>query len=97
MRGGIWEEGEDEDDGDVVEVRRDGGLGHGDGADQLVPKQIEALRDVTVVAVAAGSGFSLATDADGGTHTFGYCPGGLGVGVEDERVLPTCVAFEDGA
>ena len=73
----------------------DGGLGHGDHVQQLVPKEVEALRGVPVVAVAAASTVSLVTDANGVTHAFGYgAAGALGVGDRQDRVLPTPVAFE---
>jgi len=41
-----------------------GRLGHGDGAEQPLPKKVEAFADQRVVAVSAGSWHSLATTAD---------------------------------
>ena len=61
--------------------------------------QATRVADTDVVAISQTllRHFSLVIDTDGGTHAFGNCEGALGVGDEDERVLPTRVAFEDGA
>ena len=49
-----------------------GMLGHGDTQNQHVPKLIEALQAVKVVAVSAGIGHSLAVDAMGKAWGWGF-------------------------
>ena len=48
-----------------------GRLGHGDMADRLAPRRIEALRGVRIAAVSAGSAHSLALTDAGEVYSFG--------------------------
>ena len=74
------------------EVVVNGGLGHGDDVDQLVPRRIEALDGVEAVHVAAGYQCSFVVDAGGTVHAFGKNGrGDLGLGDCDDRVLPTAM------
>ena len=70
---------------------RDNGLGHGDGAHQLLPRRVEALAGIEAVHVSAGSHFSVVVDAAGTAHAFGANWGKLGLGDADDRALPTAI------
>jgi alpha-tubulin suppressor-like RCC1 family protein len=68
-------------DGDVFTwgCGEDGELGHGDEEDQLVPKRVEGLTNVTDIA--AGRSHSLAVEEGGAVYTWGYNrEGQLGLG-----------------
>ena len=73
----------------------DGQLGHGDHGDgerQLVPKVIEALRGVRVVAIAAGTYHSMVLTDGGDVLTFGYgLRGQLGHGDEGSKPIPRVI------
>ena len=53
-------------------------LGHGDEADQLAPKRVEALQDEWAVAVFSGSYHTIVVTRDGGVFSWGGV-GGLGL------------------
>ena len=55
-----------------------GRLGHGDEADQLAPKRVEAFRDEWVVAVTCGNGHAVVAVRDGSVFGWG-CVDGLGL------------------
>ena len=61
------------DEGEVLSFGggEDGQLGHGDRKDQLVPKVIEALRGMRVVAMALGSKHSMVLIDEGIVLSFG--------------------------
>ena len=93
--GSVWTWGIGQISGAGNEVL-DGGLGHGDGKSQLVPMQVETLRGVTIVAVAAAGGYSLALATDGGVHAFGRGDtGALGVGDTDDRPFPVRIELRE--
>ena len=82
------------DRGDVFSFGygREGQLGHGDRADQLEPKRIEALRGFRVVAIAAGERHSMVLTDKGAVLAFGYGrEGQLGHGCVCDRCLPIAV------
>ena len=66
-----------------------GRLGHGDEEEQHTPKLIEALQEVKVVGVAAGSVHSLASTEAGAVFGWGYgedeC---LGLGLTADQLTP---------
>ena len=67
-------------------------LGHGDMDDQRVPKVIEALRDVRVVAIAAGGVHSMALTDEGAVLSFGHGKHGqLGHGDEEDLLVPKVI------
>ena len=71
-----------------------GQLGHGDRAwaPQLVPKMIEALRGMCVVAIAAGDSHSMVLTDEGAVLSFGLGEDGqLGHGDEKDRLKPTTI------
>ena len=67
-----------------------GSLGHGDTQLQLLPKKVEALAGLRVIAVSAGTSHSLATTADGAVFTWGQGGDGcLGHGEDlSDQLLP---------
>jgi len=68
----------------------DGCLGLGDNSSRLTPAKIEALREVRVVAVAAGFGHSLALSDLGNVFSWGNGDSGrLGQGDMECRLTPT--------
>ena len=68
---------------------RDGRLGHGDEHNQLLPRKIEALAGLRIVAVAPGYFHSLALTADGALWSWGDGGGGqLGHGDRQRQPLP---------
>ena len=78
-------------------VGRFGALGHGDDADQLVPKEVAALRGTPVAAVSAGYTHSLAVTADGAVFSWGVGSfGALGHGDHQDQLVPKEVAAPRG-
>ena len=70
----------------------DGKLGHGDRANQLVPKVIEALRGVCVVAIAAGLHHSMVLTDEGEVLSFGSgWHGRLGHGDWEDQLVPKAI------
>ena len=83
------------DEGSVLSFGdgREGQLGHGDGANQRVPKVIEALRGVRVAAIAAGSDHSMVLTDEGEVLSFGWGRDGrLGHGDEERQLVPKVIA-----
>ncbi len=69
-----------------------GHLGHGDKFDQLEPKVIEALRDVRVVAIAAGDSHSMVLTDEGKVLSFGKgLIGELGHGDQEDQLVPKVI------
>ena len=82
------------DEGEVLSfgLGRVGRLGHGDGEDQLVPKVIEALRGVRVVAIAAGGVHNMVLTDEGEVLSFGLGEDGqLGHGDRASLVEPKVI------
>ncbi|TMW55803.1 hypothetical protein Poli38472_008451 [Pythium oligandrum] len=70
-----------------------GQLGSGDTRAQIEPEQVEALRDVTIVSVAAKGSHVLALSADGRLYTWGRGDEGqLGHGDRVSHALPRVVS-----
>ena len=66
-----------------------GQLGQGDEQDQHTPKQVEALREVRVVALAAGYAHGMAVTSAGALYTWGMGDGGkLGHGDDHDQHTP---------
>ena len=82
------------DAGEVLSfgLRGDGQLGHGDRADQRVPKVIEALRGMRVVAIAAGYDLSMVLTDEGKVLSFGWGGHGpLGHGDVAHQLVPKVI------
>ncbi len=82
------------EDGDVYSwgFGNFGRLGHGDDEEQLIPKKIDALDDVTVVKIENGNGASYAIDDLGRLYSWGQNTNGqLGLGDEVNRNVPSLV------
>ena len=70
-----------------------GVLGHGDEAWQFVPKVIEALRNVRVMAIAAGYKHSMVLTDEGEVLSFGYGGyGQLGHGDQADQLVPKVIS-----
>jgi len=68
----------------------DGKLGHGNELDQLVPKQITAIRNCRVVNVSCGAHHTLLVTDSGRLFSFGFAAcGQLGHGDQTNRAVPT--------
>ena len=74
----------------------EGGLGHGEEQDQLLPKKVEASAGQCVVAVSAGEDHSLAITAAGAVFTCGKGElGCLGHGEDLSHQLHQCPPCEN--
>lgn len=82
-------------DGDVYAFgyNNRGSLGTGDEETRTEAVRIEALADVEIIAIENGNGFSFAVSDDGKLYAWGSNTNGqLGLGDQDERLVPTLVA-----
>ncbi|MEM6637873.1 MAG: Ig-like domain-containing protein [Pseudomonadota bacterium] len=80
--------------GDVYSwgFNNNGSLGLGDEEIRTVPTKIEALDDETIVLVENGNGVSYAVTDTGQLYAWGFNTNGqLGLGDQDERLVPTLV------
>ena len=77
----------------------DGQLGHGDEAEQLLPRRVAALLDTRVCQLSAGSRHSLATDEAGALYAWGRGGNGrlgLGEAAPEKQLVPARVALPAG-
>ncbi|PQP84142.1 hypothetical protein C0Q44_05975 [Paenibacillus sp. PCH8] len=71
-----------------------GQLGHGDTINQSSPKRIEAVNDITVKSIVAGSENSFVLTADGEVYAFGAGTAGkLGLGTTNNELTPKKMEF----
>lgn len=87
------------DDGKVYAWgnNNEGQLGDGTTNPRSLPQAVALPGDPTVVAIAAGTEFSLVLTDDGTAYAWGLnLEGRLGDGTTDDRLLPVVVALPDG-
>uniref|UniRef100_A0A453NK49 RCC1-like domain-containing protein n=3 Tax=Aegilops tauschii subsp. strangulata TaxID=200361 RepID=A0A453NK49_AEGTS len=73
-----------------------GQLGHGDFEDHLVPRKLEALKDVSISQIAGGWRHTMAVASDGKLYGWGWNKfGQVGVGDDVDHCSPVEVNFPD--